>query len=60
VTLHDDYHWHFEVLPLVPKRVKSYSIKEVYFCPLSPERAAALLREASSTAEQSDAQSDIR
>jgi len=60
VTLHDDYHWHFEVLPLVPKRVKSYSIKEVYFCPLSPERAAALLREAPSTAAPRDAQPDIR
>ncbi len=44
-TLLDDYHWHLEVLPIVKTPTKSYSIKEVYYCPLSPERAAARLRE---------------
>ena len=43
-TLHDDYHWHFEILPISEKRTKSYSIKEVYFSPVSPEQGAARLR----------------
>lgn len=51
-TLYDDYHWHFEILPLLPRRLKSYSIKEVYFCPQSPERAAARLREMPTTVEE--------
>jgi len=45
LTLADDYHWHFEILPIAEKRTKSYSIKEVYYNPVSPERAAARLRE---------------
>ena len=44
-TLPDDYHWHIEIMPIVEKRSKSYSIKEVYYNPVSPERAAARLRE---------------
>lgn len=43
-TLADDYHWHFEIMPIVQKVSRSYSIKEVYYCPLSPEHAAARLR----------------
>ena len=30
-TIADDYHWHFEILPIMEQRSKSYSIKEVYF-----------------------------
>lgn len=43
-TIADDYHWHFEILPIVESRSKSYSIKEVYFNPLEPEAAAERLR----------------
>lgn len=42
--LGDSYHWHFEILPIVPAQAQSYGIKEVYYCPLSPERAAERLR----------------
>jgi UDPglucose--hexose-1-phosphate uridylyltransferase len=40
-----DYHWHIEILPIVEKRSKSYSIKEVYFNALLPEQAAERLRQ---------------
>ena len=43
-TLADDFHWHIEILPIVEKRSKSYSIKEVYFNSLLPEQAAERLR----------------
>ncbi len=43
-TLADDYHWHIEILPIVEKRSKSYSIKEVYFNSILPEQAAEQLR----------------
>jgi len=43
-TLPDDYHWHIEILPIVEKRSKSYSIKEVYFNSELPEQAAGTLR----------------
>jgi len=43
-TLADDYHWHIEILPIVEKRSKSYSIKEVYFNAELPEQAAEHLR----------------
>lgn len=42
--LADSYHWHFEILPIAPAQAKSYGIKEVHYCPLSPERAAEQLR----------------
>jgi UDPglucose--hexose-1-phosphate uridylyltransferase len=42
----DDYHWHIEILPITEKRSRSYSIKEVYYSPVSPERAAEALRQA--------------
>jgi UDPglucose--hexose-1-phosphate uridylyltransferase len=45
-TIDDDYHWHIEILPLFAAKVKSYTVKEVYFTPLSSESAAARLREA--------------
>jgi len=44
-TLDDDYHWHIEILPIVPGKVKSYTVKEVYFTPVTSETAAAKLRE---------------
>jgi UDPglucose--hexose-1-phosphate uridylyltransferase len=44
-TIADDYHWHIEILPIVEKRSKSYSIKEIYFNPLLPEQAAERLRQ---------------
>ncbi len=43
-TLSDDYHWHIEIMPIVEKRTKSYSIKEVYFNSVLPEQAAEQLR----------------
>ena len=43
-TLAEDFHWHIEILPILEKRSKSYSIKEVYFNSLLPEQAAEQLR----------------
>jgi UDPglucose--hexose-1-phosphate uridylyltransferase len=43
-TLADDYHWHIEIMPIVERRSKSYSIKEVYFNSELPEGAAEHLR----------------
>ncbi len=44
-TIEDDYHWHIEILPILGPKAKSYTFKEVYYSPVSPERAAARLRE---------------
>lgn len=44
-TLADDYHWHIEIMPITERRSKSYSLKETYYCPLTPEDAAARLRD---------------
>jgi len=44
-TIEDDYHWHIEILPILGPKVKSYSFKEVYASQVSPESAAARLRE---------------
>ncbi|MGH9774664.1 MAG: galactose-1-phosphate uridylyltransferase [Candidatus Acidiferrales bacterium] len=44
-TLADDYHWHIEVMPILPARAKSYSLKEVYINGLLPEKAAEMLRQ---------------
>ena len=44
-TIDEDYHWHIEILPITEKPSKSYSIKEVYYCSLTPEEAAAKLRD---------------
>ncbi len=43
-TLADDYHWHIEIMPILERRSKSYSIKEVYFNAVLPELAAEQLR----------------
>jgi UDPglucose--hexose-1-phosphate uridylyltransferase len=49
-TLAEDYHWHIEILPIIPGKARSYSFKEVYFNSLpSPEVAAKELREAGTT-----------
>jgi UDPglucose--hexose-1-phosphate uridylyltransferase len=45
-TLSDDYHWHIEILPILASKPKSYTFKEVYYSPVSPETAARRLREA--------------
>ncbi|MFB3814421.1 MAG: hypothetical protein ACE14L_09940 [Terriglobales bacterium] len=45
-TIDEDYHWHIEILPIVAGKVKSYTVKEVYFTPITSETAAARLREA--------------
>jgi UDPglucose--hexose-1-phosphate uridylyltransferase len=44
-TIDEDYHWHFEILPIIGSRAKSYTLKETYFTPISPESSAARLRE---------------
>ena len=43
-TVSEDYHWHFEILPVVAATSKSYSLKEVYYNSLLPEVAAEELR----------------
>jgi UDPglucose--hexose-1-phosphate uridylyltransferase len=43
-TLDDDYHWHIEILPILAAKAKSYTFKEVYYSPVSPETAAKRLR----------------
>lgn len=43
-SLAEDYHWHFEVLPVIPSKSKSYSLKEVYYNSVLPEVAAEELR----------------
>jgi UDPglucose--hexose-1-phosphate uridylyltransferase len=45
-TLDEDYHWHIEILPILSSKPKSYTFKEVYYSPVSPETAARRLREA--------------
>ncbi len=44
-TLDEDYHWHIEILPILAAKAKSYTFKEVYYSPVSPETAAKRLRE---------------
>jgi UDPglucose--hexose-1-phosphate uridylyltransferase len=46
LTLADDSHWHFEILPASQPKSKSYSVKEVYYNSLRPELAAEELRNA--------------
>jgi UDPglucose--hexose-1-phosphate uridylyltransferase len=43
-TIAGDYHWHIEILPIMPARSKSYGLKEVYFNGTLPEEAADQLR----------------
>jgi len=44
-TIDDDYHWHIEILPILEKKAKSYTFKEVYYTPVTSESAAARLKE---------------
>lgn len=44
-TIDEDYHWHLEIMPILPGKAKSYTFKEVYFTPVSSETAAARLRD---------------
>lgn len=43
-TLSEDFHWHIEILPVIPSKSKSYSLKETYYNSLAPEKAARELR----------------
>lgn len=43
-TVAEDYHWHFEILPVIPSKSSSYSLKEVYYNSVRPETAAEALR----------------
>jgi UDPglucose--hexose-1-phosphate uridylyltransferase len=45
-TIDEDYHWHLEIMPILPGKAKSYTYKEVYFTPVTSETAAARLRDA--------------
>jgi UDPglucose--hexose-1-phosphate uridylyltransferase len=45
-TIDDDYHWHFEILPVVRGRSRSYTFKEVYYSDVTSEQAAQRLRAA--------------
>jgi UDPglucose--hexose-1-phosphate uridylyltransferase len=47
LTLADDSHWHFEILPVSQPKSKSYSVKEVFYNSVRPEVAAEELRAAS-------------
>jgi UDPglucose--hexose-1-phosphate uridylyltransferase len=44
-TIDGDFHWHFEILPILEEQKKSYNIKEVYFNSTLPEKAAERLRQ---------------
>ena len=44
-TIAGDYHWHFEILPILEQRSKSYGLKETYLNSLMPEDAAERLRQ---------------
>jgi UDPglucose--hexose-1-phosphate uridylyltransferase len=43
-TIDDDYHWHIEILPVVPGKARSYTFKEVYYSPVTSESAVKRLR----------------
>src|ERR1700693_752494 len=43
-TIAEDYHWHMEVMPILPAGRRSYALKELYSTQMSPEQAAERLR----------------
>jgi UDPglucose--hexose-1-phosphate uridylyltransferase len=43
-TLLEDFHWHFELVPVRLSTSRSYFLKEVYYNSVLPERAAEELR----------------
>ncbi len=49
-TIEDDYHWHIEIMPVVPGRSRSYTFKETYYADVTPEISAARLREVNPSA----------
>ena len=50
-TVTEDSHWHFEILPVIVSKSKSYVLKEVYYNALMPEVAAEELRKAGTSVE---------
>lgn len=45
-TLREDFHWHFELVPVRLSTSRSYFLKDVYYNSVLPERAAEELRKA--------------
>jgi UDPglucose--hexose-1-phosphate uridylyltransferase len=45
-TIDEDYHWHIEIMPVIPAKARSYTFKEVYYSPVSSETAVKQLRDA--------------
>ena len=43
-TLREDFHWHFELVPVRISNARSYFVKDVYYNSVLPERAAEELR----------------
>lgn len=43
-SLAEDFHWHFEILPVSRANARSYGVKEVYYNSLPPELGAEKLR----------------
>ncbi len=43
-TIAEDYHWHLEIMPILPTVSRSYALKEVYFNGILPEESAKKLR----------------
>lgn len=43
-SLTQDFHWHFEILPVLSAQSKSYGVREVHYNSVSPEAAAQRLR----------------
>jgi UDPglucose--hexose-1-phosphate uridylyltransferase len=43
-TIAEDYHWHLEIMPILPGGSRSYALKEVYFNSVLPEQCAERLR----------------
>jgi len=43
-SLEEDFHWHIEIMPFVPRQLRPALTKEVYFTEVAPETAAARLR----------------
>lgn len=43
-TIAEDYHWHLEIMPILPSGSRSYALKEVYFNGILPEDSAKRLR----------------
>jgi len=43
-TIAEDYHWHIEIMPILPKGSRSYALKEIYFNTVLPEDSAKQLR----------------